>query len=87
MAPRSKEAFAMESELSEETEPPYSINSKLEGLIHLLQTNKNSERGGFEPPVPFRGTLDFESSTFNRSDTSPRKSCSQLLFEKKPDVE
>ena len=29
-----------------------------------------AERGGFEPPVAF-ATLDFESSTFDRSDTPP----------------
>ena len=32
---------------------------------------KMAERGGFEPPVA-RATLDFESSTFDRSDTSPK---------------
>ena len=40
----------------------YSINCK--ALILL------AERVGFEPTVPC-GTLDFESSTFDHSDTSP----------------
>ena len=30
-----------------------------------------AERVGFEPTVPY-GTLDFESSTFDLSDTSPQ---------------
>ena len=33
---------------------------------------KLAERGGFEPPVRVKRTLDFESSTFNLSDTSPQ---------------
>jgi hypothetical protein len=30
-----------------------------------------AERGGFEPPVLFWSTHDFQSCTFNRSVTSP----------------
>ena len=56
-----------------------SVTSPVSGIRALLTTNKNpnktqqkpmAERGGFEPPVA-RTTLDFESSTLNRSDTSP----------------
>ncbi len=32
--------------------------------------NQSAEREGFEPPVPC-GTPDFESGTFDHSDTSP----------------
>lgn len=31
-----------------------------------------AERGGFEPPVRYKRTPDFESGTFNRSATSPK---------------
>ena len=30
-----------------------------------------AERGGFEPPVRYKRTPDFESGTFNHSATSP----------------
>ena len=36
-----------------------------------------AESAGFEPAVPFRGTLDFESSTFDHSDSSPRRKVSE----------
>jgi hypothetical protein len=31
-----------------------------------------AERGGFEPPVRYKRTPDFESGTFNHSATSPK---------------
>ena len=41
-----------------------------------------AERGGFEPPVA-RATLDFESSTFDRSDTSPKSWSALILADSK----
>ena len=38
--------------------------------LDLLSTAL-AERGGFEPPVRYKRTPDFESGTFNRSATSP----------------
>lgn len=32
-----------------------------------------AEKVGFEPTVPFRGTHDFQSCTFDHSATSPEK--------------
>src|SRR5690606_4901230 len=31
-----------------------------------------AERGGFEPPIPFRGILAFQASQFNHSCISPK---------------
>ena len=36
-------------------------------------TYKMADRVGFEPTVPLKGTLDFESSAFNHSATCPVK--------------
>ena len=43
---------------------------KATDLIDSFNPFKMAERVGFEPTVPC-GTLDFESSTFDHSDTSP----------------
>ncbi len=42
--------------------------------INSLEPNL-AERGGFEPPVRYKRTPDFESGTFNRSATSPGTWC------------
>ena len=40
-------------------------------LLRSLAYTHVAERGGFEPPVLFWSTHDFQSCTFNRSVTSP----------------
>ena len=44
---------------------------KLWGTVQGIGNFLMAEREGFEPPVP-DGTIDFESITFNHSDTSPQ---------------
>jgi hypothetical protein len=44
------------------------INDPAGGGIHLIF----AERGGFEPPIPFRGILAFQASQFNHSCISPK---------------
>ncbi len=43
-------------------------NDPAGGGIHLIF----AERGGFEPPIPFRGILAFQASQFNHSCISPK---------------
>ena len=50
---------------------PLSCYHRLLRWFQVCQVQPNAtERGGFEPPVPC-GTLDFESSAFDHSATSP----------------
>lgn len=42
-------------------------NDPAQGGIHSMI----AERGGFEPPIPFRGILAFQASQFNHSCISP----------------
>lgn len=49
----------------------------IKNLCRLRCRGLVAEREGFEPPVPC-GTLDFESSTFDHSDTSPRAGCKYI---------
>ena len=40
--------------------------------FQLVPQKNLAERGGFEPPVPKKGTPVFETGPFDRSGTSPR---------------
>lgn len=52
--------------------PTRSPGAPIRPLSHLSSSRatKKAEREGFEPPVPV-GTVDFESTAFNRSAISP----------------
>ena len=39
-----------------------------------------AERGGFEPPIPFRGILAFQASQFNHSCISPKTAQFTKIF-------
>ena len=47
------------------------LSNSLIILIYHTILRRMAERGGFEPPVPFWGTYDFQSYTFDHSVTSP----------------
>ncbi len=54
---------------------PFNLNNIKQATIALPM----AEEGGFEPPVPC-GTLVFETSTFDHSDTLPYSSRISKIF-------